>query len=223
MTTTLPLPTAEFVANAMREYARPIEDFSLFLRRTVEVDALPGTDLELRHGCVLWRVKSGALRATCADLNQVVYLALPGDLVGIEPLLGAAQASHTQALVRSTLVRIECGDVANTPTLLREAALQSRRQGIDMLRLRTGQVIERVTLLLTMLNAEVNDACVSNHQLQQTPSLRETANIVGSTPESVCRALSAMRRKNLDPRSRREPRSVTRAERTAAHSSHRLA
>lgn len=185
---------AEFVANALRQHMPPFEAFSRQLQQATEVTVMPGTDLELRYGRGVWRVKSGALRVNCIEVNQVVFLALPGDLIGVEQLLGSDHSCRTHAIVRGTLVRLNDEDSINSPSLLREAVLQSQRQNIDMMRLRSGQIGERVKLLVAMLDNHDGDNDCANDRAYEMPSLRETADIVGSTPESVCRALSAMRR-----------------------------
>lgn len=201
--------TAHFVARALAQHAVAVDTIMPFMRRTDTVTLPPGTALEarLQHG--LWRVKSGAFRVICDDSQQIVYLALPGDLIGVERLLHAAQTCRALPIVRSVVERVDTSDTAPLTALLREALLQSRRQCSDMLRLRSGQVGERVKLLLSMLRPHDRDAhgdgnegdtgdvgehsACANDRSYGLPSLRESADIVGSTPESVCRALSAMR------------------------------
>ena len=185
--------TADFKAEAMLQYARPINAFLPHMQPAPEVTVLPGTDLEARFGQALWRVKSGALRVSCADSNQVILLALPGDMIGVEQIVGSTHECYTQPIVRSVLVRLDAEVAPHSHDLLREAVLQSRRQCIEMTQLRSGQIGERVRLLVSKLTANDRDVASANDDNCDMPSLRVTADIVGSTPESVCRALSAMR------------------------------
>lgn len=185
----------------------------------IQVELAPGDPLAGPHGAALWRLQSGALRMHDADAGGTQALcgvALPGDLIGVECLVGELRRTSMRALIHSRLVRLGQGDAlsapqgaAAQPSLLVQALVQSRRQCRDNMRLRTGPVAERVKCLLLMLSdpgktatrtADVEIPCA-------LPSLRDMAMVVDSAPETVSRVLGSLRR--LDVLHNRKPKSVS--------------
>jgi hypothetical protein len=77
--------------------------------------------------------------------------------------------------------------------LLTEALIQARRQGRELVRLRSGGVPERVKALLLLLGSD--DA--RDEQVVAMPTLRDMSRIVDSSPESVSRVISSMRRRRI--------------------------
>ena len=160
------------------------------------------------HGqrAVLWRVTRGAfqIERPTSEGRDIVALALPGDLVGIEALLGEACAFSVTALLDGGA---EPEPVIGEQALARalaQAVRQQQRQALEMTGMRSGAVPDRVRNLLRCLERRGvgNGAGLSRREL---PMLRDIALIVNSTPETVCREL-----KRLVPAEPRRPRPVAR-------------
>jgi len=185
----------------------------------IEVELAAGDVLAGNHRTALWRLQSGALRMHDTDptgMQSLIGVALPGDLIGVECLVGELPSTSLRALIRSRLVLLGHDDTllalrsaASQPDLLVQALVQSRRQCRDNMRLRAGPVAERVKCLLLMLSdpgktvtrlADVEIPCA-------LPSLRDMALVVDSAPETVSRVLGSLRR--LDVLHDRKPKSVS--------------
>jgi hypothetical protein len=141
-----------------------------------------------------WRLVSGALRLDPREPQALpAQLALPGDQLGVEGLLGRSCPYRVRALVTSQLEALEppASDAASLQRLSQVLAQQWRRAA-DMTRLRTGGVPDRVKCLLLMLGAGTSD---SDGLL--LPRLRDFAAVVASTPESVSRVITNLRRLQL--------------------------
>ena len=150
----------------------------------------------------LWRIVSGALRIErCGDgASALIQLALPGDCVGLEALLGQPYAVNVSALVAST-VRIEpVGDDAARLAVLGELLAQQQRQAQEMARLRSGSAAERVSCLVRKLGGGI-----VNPQARKTlPPLKEMAPIVDVAPETICRELKRLLPAKSAPRRPRQ-------------------
>jgi CRP-like cAMP-binding protein len=192
---------------------------ALAVEDPIQVELAPGGLLAGMNRTALWRLQSGALRVHNTDaggLQTLVGVALPGDLIGLECLVGELPSTFLRALIRSRVVLLGQGDTllalqssASQPDLLVQALVQSRRQCRDNMRLRTGPVAERVKCLLLMLSdpgkattrlADAEIPCA-------LPSLRDMAMVVDSAPETVSRVLGSLRR--LDVLHDRKPKSVS--------------
>ena len=138
----------------------------------------------------LWRIVGGALRIErCGDgASTLIQLALPGDCVGLEALLGQPYAVNVSALVAST-VRIEpVGDDAARLAVLGELLAQQQRQAQEMARLRSGSAAERVACLVRKLGVGI-----ASPQARKTlPPLKEMGQIVDVAPETICRELKRL-------------------------------
>lgn len=147
-----------------------------------------------------WRLLRGALRFDrlgCGGRERVVQLALPGDLVGLEPLLGVAGRGAPRALLRCELLPLPPlgDDPTARSTLLGEALCQQWQRAADMTALRSGAVPERIKRLLLMLAQGAADLRPGADR--GLPRVRDIADLVDSTPESVSRVISALRRLQL--------------------------
>jgi CRP-like cAMP-binding protein len=166
----------------------------------IEISLAAGEALTgLRRG-VLWRLQSGALRmheADAAGQTTLIGVALPGDLVGVECLVGEAPTATLRALTAARLQCVSMGSTRDLPVLLTQALMQSRRQCRDNMRLRFGPVAERIKCLLLMLS-EPPLAGPHNSAPDMTPcplpSLRDMAAVVDSAPETVSRVIGSLRR-----------------------------
>ena len=162
---------------------------------------------------MLWRLQSGALRMHEEDASgqtTLVGVALPGDLVGVESLVGENPTNTLRALTASRLQCVTMGTQRELPGLLTQALQQSRRQCRDNMRLRFGPVAERIKCLLLMLSetplADGREAAADVKPCP-LPSLRDMAAVVDSAPETVSRVIGSLRR--LDVLHDRKPSSVS--------------
>jgi CRP-like cAMP-binding protein len=189
------------------------------VQEPIQVELAPGDLLAGTHRTALWRLHSGALRMHDADpagIQGLIGVALPGDLIGVECLVGELPSTSLRALIRSRLVLLGQEETllaphsaSAQPDLLVQALVQSRRQGRDNMRLRAGPVAERVKCLLLMLSDPgKTTGCLDDVEIPcALPSLRDMAMVVDSAPETVSRVLGSLRR--LDVLHDRKPKSVS--------------
>jgi CRP-like cAMP-binding protein len=146
-----------------------------------------------------WRLLSGTLRLdlTGCSRQHLVQLALPGDLLGLEPLYGAEHQATARALVDCQLQALQAPD-ANDPramaTLLAQALGQQWRRATDMAALRTGATPERVRRLLQLLRADTDSGAANPTLDHALPRIKDIAALVDSAHETVSRILSGLRR-----------------------------
>lgn len=161
--------------------------------------------LEPGQHATLWRIRSGAflVERPTRDGPDVVALALPGDLVGLEALLGEPCTFGVSALLAGSARPESLGSDAGLARALGDAVRQQQRQALEMSQLRSGPVLERLQHLLHMLSRERGGAI----ERKALPTLKAIARLVNSAPETVCRELNRL----LPARAR----AVQRRERTA--------
>jgi hypothetical protein len=156
----------------------------------------------------LWRVVSGVVRLDQrgTDTTVLVSLAMPGDLIGYETLLGGTHSFDASALVPAVLQAIAPKTQAERNALMVEALLQQPQRSHDMARIRTGPVVARVATLLRLLGhlpppdfLSGDDTVDADAVRNQLPTLRELAGVVDAKHETVCRVLAQL----LPPRSRK--------------------
>ena len=153
-----------------------------------------------QHGPV-WRVIAGVLRLErpSPDGQMLVQLALPGDLVGVESLCAQPHAFSASALTECQLEAVDItGELGHYATMAK-GFLQQQRQTLDMMRLRSGPIHQRLAYLLTVLGKDM-EGKVRPIEREELPTLREMAQIVDSALETVCRELNT-----LLPRKAKEP------------------
>lgn len=149
----------------------------------------------LRAGAAgaVWRVSQGlfCLERAGGEGQRVVLLARPGDLVGVEALCAEPVTGTVTALLDS-VARLEplTGETARM-AVLAAAFVQQQRQALDMALLRSGPVMERLRHLLVLLGQRAGGQTVLLER-KALPSLKDMAQIVASTPETVCRALKLL-------------------------------
>ncbi|HEX5784345.1 cyclic nucleotide-binding domain-containing protein [Hydrogenophaga soli] len=155
----------------------------------------------------LWRVSGGVIRLDQRgkDTSVLVSVALPGDLIGYETLLGQAHSFDATVLVPARLRRLTPRTDAERQALMVEALLLQPQRSHDMARMRTGPVLARVGEMLRLLGfmpapGFLNHAGLDPDALRSSlPPLRELAEVVDAKPETVCRALAQL----LPPRTRK--------------------
>jgi hypothetical protein len=143
----------------------------------------------------LWRVRRGVL-VVCQHGpglgERPQYLALPGDLIGLEQCVGAAPPSRVLALAAATLVALPSGGAVPSPVLLGQALAQARRQADELQRLRAGLLSERLLRLLALLRqpgAPDGDVAM--------PTLKQLSRLLEATPEAICRTLTQMKQADV--------------------------
>ncbi|MFO1279245.1 MAG: hypothetical protein U1F04_06640 [Burkholderiaceae bacterium] len=141
----------------------------------------------------LWRVRQGAFRLErpVGESLSVVHLALPGDLVGLEGLCAEPFACTVSALVASTATPEPVLGEAALAATLAEALLQQQRQSFDMALLRSGTAPVRLGHLLRLL-AQAFGVQREALDRKALPALKDMAQIIDSTPETVCRELNRL-------------------------------
>lgn len=147
--------------------------------------------LEPGQHATLWRIRSGAflVERPTRDGPDVVALALPGDLVGLEALLGEPCTFGVSALLAGSARPESLGSDTGLARALGDAVRQQQRQALEMSQLRSGPVLERLQHLLHMLSRERGGVPIERKAL---PTLKAIARLVNSAPETVCRELNRL-------------------------------
>lgn len=141
----------------------------------------------------VWRVLTGVLRLERPGLDgqMLVQLALPGDLIGVEALCALPHAYSASALTQAKVEPVTInGELIHYATMAK-GFLQQQRQTLDMMRLRSGPIQQRIAYLLTMLGKD-GEGRLRSVRRDELPTLREMAQIVDSALETVCRELNVL-------------------------------
>ena len=164
----------------------------------IELPAGAQLPASLQRRAQAWRLIAGALRVARDDggaRDPLVQLALAGDLVGLEPLCGQPRLHTLQALTDCRLQPLQAED-GGERGLLAEALTQQWKRSADMAALRRGPMPECIKRLLLMLAGAHHGRDPGEH-LHGLPKVRDIAEIVDSTPETVSRVITALRRMAL--------------------------
>lgn len=165
-----------------------------------------GAIRDLRRGGVLftagtstgvWRILSGAVRLDHVDAggSRFVRLAVAGDCVGEETLAGGSHLSDARAVVHCQAERLTTGE-GNDGSALAAGILQRQHQRfLDVVRLRTGTVSDRLRCLLAMLAG--GSARAIGTFACPVPTLADLAAIIDAAPETVSRVLGDFRREGV--------------------------
>lgn len=141
----------------------------------------------------LWRLEQGAvlLQNATADGIPLTQIALPGDLIGLETLCSQHGASSAIALVECKLSQLDLSGDFNAFAAFMEGYMQQQQRMHDMLLLRTGPVASRLEHLVRMLANSKHDQFKKLNR-RDLPPLREMAQIMDATAETICRALKLL-------------------------------
>jgi CRP-like cAMP-binding protein len=165
-----------------------------------------GAIRDLRRGGVLftagtstgvWRILSGAVRLDHVDAggSRFVRLAVAGDCVGEETLAGGSHLSDARAVVHCQAQRLATGE-GNDGSALAAGILQRQHQRfLDVVRLRTGTVSDRLRCLLAILAG--GSARAIGTFACPVPTLADLAAIIDAAPETVSRVLGDFRREGV--------------------------
>lgn len=163
-------------------------------RQLVQREVLSQADLQR-----LWRLESGALRIDSVgpdQANAFVRLALPGDLLGVERLVGMTDSLAVRAITPARLVPVVLLEEGHRLQLLMDAVVKGHQRCREVVSLRTGAAAVRIKRLLHMLaHDEQSDA--SERIACALPTLCDMADVVNASPETVCRVLSSLRQLDL--------------------------
>ena len=138
----------------------------------------------------LWRVCKGALRIdrSARDMDNLINIALAGDLLGVEALCAEPYVGTATAVVDCVVLPEPVPDEAARAALLASAFLQQQRHSFDMAMMRTGTMAQRLAHLLALLGQSVQDH-TGNIDRKSLPILRDMARILDAAHETVCREL----------------------------------
>jgi CRP-like cAMP-binding protein len=163
------------------------------LRGTPTGVSIPRGQTLLQAGTAgaVWRVQRGAFRLErpAGNGQTVVHLALAGDLVGVEALCAEPYACTVTALVDSVATPEPVVGEAALAATLAAVILQQQRQSLDMALMRTGTAPVRLGHLLRLL-ARAFDVPSGGLERKALPALKDMAQIIDSTHETVCRELA---------------------------------
>lgn len=137
----------------------------------------------------LWLLRQGVVALSpIGDKHRPHYLALPGDWLGVETLIGDPAPALASVLAEAVIVPAASCMPPERSALLATAYAQARRQAREFLQLRSGLLADRVRHLLLLLGvSQGEDMDV------ELPSLRQLAGLLDATPEAICRVLSGLR------------------------------
>ncbi|MEX8497276.1 MAG: Crp/Fnr family transcriptional regulator [Leptothrix ochracea] len=127
--------------------------------------------------------------------GDVACLALPGDLLAVEALLGLTQRGRSRALVPCVVAEIQGCDTAGWADVLARSQVTQQQRLADTARLLQGSAGERVRHLLTLLctgSPNQGEACRC-----ELPVLADMARLINTAPETVSRVLGQFRRAGL--------------------------
>jgi CRP-like cAMP-binding protein len=152
------------------------------------------------------RVLEGAICLTQPNNRDgTMVLALPGDLIGVEALVGQRLTLEARAVVTTTIDWLGPVRTDGWRTMLVEALLIRQEHQAQFALLRQGPIPQRIRHLLRLLSGELpmraragkaDEAAEADGMLArcELPSLQDMALIVDTAPETVSRIISALRR-----------------------------
>ena len=171
------------------------------------------SDRRIAHGqtllwagsiATLWRVQQGVFRLEhpLRDGQAMLHLALAGDLLGVEALCtGTFTCTCTVTALTDCVATPEPAPASTQHTALLAAAFrQQQQQALDMALLRSGTVVGRLAHLLKLLARRADGTAIPLER-KALPPLKDLAQIIDSTPETVCRELNRL----LPARKRQAP------------------
>ena len=128
--------------------------------------------------------------------DHIAFLALPGDLLGVENLAGRPSRSRVRALIPCVAAELRGCQPAGWSQLLIDSVLTLHQRLHETARLVQGPVGERVRNLLRYLcgsTAAGPDGCLRC----ELPVLADLAAVLNTSPETISRVLSQLRRAGL--------------------------
>jgi CRP-like cAMP-binding protein len=154
-------------------------------------------------------IRSGRVKVhscTPRDRPHILYLAGPGDVLGVESALtGRHHASTAEMIEDGSVCHIDRGTFLRTldqsPAALRSVtkllAEQLLRSEAERAELAGGSVGERMALTLLSLARKYGEPTENGIRIGLTLSRDDIAEMVGTTPETAIRQLSELRREGI--------------------------
>lgn len=141
-----------------------------------------------------WRVLSGSVRLDTLGPDGLAFasLALAGDVIGAEALVGGHYTFHARALTPCVLAPWK-----EPKTSLLGLFTATQRRAADLMALRGGRAADRVAKLVQLLGA-TSEPGQSGSQIVM-PRLRDVADITDLTIETVSRVAADPARKRSLP------------------------
>lgn len=152
---------------------------------------------------VLWRIEKGAMRIDSQVGDEpvsFVRLALPGDIIGMEHVVGVKDSITVRAITEVSLAPVFYMDDKQLTKLLMSTVATNYQRCREAISLRSGPVDERVKRLLRMLADESISEAETEFEKASAcvlPSLGNIADIIHSTRETVCRVLNSLKEARL--------------------------
>lgn len=155
------------------------------------------------HGSV-WRLTRGLLRLerTEGTESRFVRLAHPGDVLGVEALCGRPYTFTAIAVTAAEITPEPLPDEGERFDLMSTAFLQGQARTLEAMHLRSGSVSVRLQRFLSSLESATGTS-LPDWPEWEFPYLRDIAQVVDLTPESVCRVLSELGRPRVHRGGRR--------------------
>ena len=155
-------------------------------------------ELVFRPGRFQWPfvIVTGVIRLDLpAGDDSALQLALPGDLLGFEQLIGQPQSTFGRAIVETVIAPLgHIPQERRQDTLIRQLAA-SHHRAREQARLRFGPASERIRALLLMLAQ--HDRVQNAPMCCELPRLSDIAALTDTAPETASRVLSSLRRSGL--------------------------
>lgn len=138
-----------------------------------------------------WRVITGSVRLdrTEADVVMFAGLAVKGDIIGAETLLFGHYSFDAKALSDCALEPWQADAARPLGETLLETLTAAERRAADVISLRCGQAVDRVTRLIHLLAKE--NATKAAAQVAM-PGVRDMAEITDLTVETISRIISRL-------------------------------
>jgi len=155
-------------------------------------------ELVFRAGRFQWPfvIVAGAMRLDLpAGDDSALHLALPGDLLGFEQLIGLPQSTCGRAIVETVIAPLGAVPEGLRQELLIRQLAASHRRTAEQGRLRFGPASERIRALLLMLAQHEHAA--DEPMCCELPRLSDIAALTDTAPETASRVLSSLRRSGL--------------------------
>lgn len=153
-------------------------------------------DIIFRRGekGLAYRVTHGVVaieRSNDGEPSSLVLLAMPGDFIGVEGLFEESYTMDARALFPARLVPVLEDKRFIKGHILPQVCIQQQRQSLDMVKLRTGKVSQRLAYLLHMFSAmQANRKTPLTRK--ELPSLKYVSQIVDVRIETICRELNSL-------------------------------
>lgn len=155
-------------------------------------------ELVFRPGRFQWPfvIVAGAMRLDLpAGDDSALQLALPGDLLGIEQLIGQPQSTFGRAIVETVIAPLGAIPEAMHQNALIRQLVASHRRALEQARLRFGPASERIRALLLMLAQ--HERTPDEPMCCELPRLSDIAALTDTAPETASRVISSLRRSGL--------------------------